>query len=411
LKKSQLLPITMAALAALSTRASTTNAQSLPSVRQVGRIVTKSATTIPSIAGVRELPHGRVLVNDTLVRRLYLFDSALTSRVVLLDSTEDASNSYGGSPGGMIPYRGDSTLFVEPSLAAMLLLDPGGRVARSVPVPSPIELLFLAGGPYGAPGFDARGHLVYRGSALDRTTPRPAGTLSPYPERDSAPIVGLNLITRRTDTIALFRIPRTEVTIAAASNGQVGVTVKKDLLPIVDDWAVLPNGTLALIRGGDFHIDWIDPNGKRSSTGRVPFPWRTLSRAEKVSFTDSARSAADSATAALKARLAQQFEGTGIEPLQPIEPQYSSPAELPDRFPAFEPSSTHADPEGNLWVRTTQRMHGEPIYYLVNRKGAVVDRLQLPARSSLAGFGRNNSVYLTVRDPAGGVRLERARVR
>jgi hypothetical protein len=411
LKNPRLLPITLAALGALAAEASTSSAQSLPSVRRLGRIVTKSATTVPSIAGVRELPHGRVLVNDTVARRLYLFDSALTSRVVLLDSTEDAGNSYGGSPGGIIAYRGDSTLFVDPSIAAMLLLDPSGRVARSVAVPNPVELLFLAGGAYGTPGFDARGHLVYRGSALDRTTPRPAGTLSPYPERDSAPIVGLNLITRRTDTIALFRIPRILVTVAAASNGQVGVTVRKDLLPIVDDWAVLPNGALALIRGGDFHIDWVDPNGKRSLTGRVPFPWRALSRAEKVAFTDSVRSAADSATAALKDRLAEQFEGTGMEPPEPIEPQYGPSTQLPDRFPAFEPSSTHADPEGNLWIRTTQRVHGEPVYYLANRKGTVIDRLQLPAGSSLAGFGRNNSVYLAVIDPAGGVRLERARVR
>jgi hypothetical protein len=408
LKNPRLLSITLAMLA---THASTTTAQSLPSVRRLGRVVTKSATTIPSIASVRELPHGRVLVNDTVARRLYLFDSALTSRVVLLDSTEDAGNSYGGSPGGMIAYRGDSTLFVDPSIAAMLLLDPSGRVARSVAVPNPVELLFLAGGPYGTPGFDARGHLVYRGSALDRTTPRSAETLSPYPERDSAPIVGLNLVTRRTDTIAPLRIPKTLVTIAAAGNGQVGVTVRKDPLPSVDDWAILPNGALALIRGGDFHIDWVDPNGKRSSTGRVPFPWRTLSRAEKVAYMDSVRSAADSAAAALKARLAQQLEGTGIEVPQPIEPQFGSPTEMPDRFPAFEPNSTHADPDGNLLIRTTQRVRGEPVYYLVNRKGTVIDRLQLPAGSSLAGFGRNNSVYLAVTDPAGGVRLERARVR
>jgi len=407
LKNPRFLSITLAMLA---TQASPTIAQSLPSVRQLGRIVTKSAQTVPGIAGARELPHGRVLVNDTGARRLYLFDSALTSRMVVLDSTEGSKNSYGASPGGLIAYRGDSTLFVDPSFVSMLLIDPAGKVTRAVAGPNPVDLLFLAGGAFGTPDFDARGRLVYRGSALDRT-PRPAGTLSPYPERDSAPIVGLNLFTKKADTIALFRIPRTVVTIAEDSDGRFRTTVKKHLLPTVDDWTILPDGSLALIRGGDFHIDWIGQNGKRSSSGKIPFLWRRLTEGAKVAFIDSVRFAADTAIAAQEIRLAERFYGTGIEPPEPIEPEYGSPSDLPDSFPAFEPNSTQADPYGIIWIRTTQRVNGRPVYYLLNRKGTVIDRLQLPSGRTIAGFGRNHMVYLAHIDPTGGVRLERAQVR
>ncbi|MDP9278114.1 MAG: hypothetical protein M3P00_01705 [Gemmatimonadota bacterium] len=407
MKKPRLLSITLAMLVAL---ASTTVAQSLPPVRQLGRIITTSPLTVPSIASTRELSRGRVLVNDTVARRLYLFDSALRSRVVVLDSTESAKNSYGNSPGGIIAFRADSTLFASPALVAMLLIDPAGRATRLVPGATAAELLFLAGGRFGTPGFDSRGRLLYRGSARDRTTRRPAETLSPYPERDSAPIVALNLITGRSDTIALFRIPKEVVTITE-ENGAFRTMVKSDPLPVVDDWAVLPNGSLALIRGRDFHIDWIDQNGKRSSGGKIAFPWRNLTENAKVAFMDSVRFATDTAIAKQEIRLAERFKGTDNEPPEAIEPDYVSPSELPDHLPAFEPNSTNADPEGILWIRTTQRVNGRPVYYLVNRKGMVIDRVQVPSGRTIAGFGRNHTIYLANTDPSGGIRLERAQAR
>jgi hypothetical protein len=407
LKNPLLLSITLVMLAA---QASSAIAQSLPPVRQLGRIVAKSAQAVPGIAGVRELPHGKVLANDTVARRLYLFDSALTSRMVVLDSTEGAKNSYGDSPGGMVAYRGDSTLFVGPSFVSMLLIDPTGRVSRSITGPKPGEMLFLAGGPFGAPGFDSRGRLVYRGSARDRT-PRPAGTLSPYPERDSAPLVRLDLNTGNTDTIALFRIPNVVATIREEPDGRFMTTVRKHPLPAVDDWVILSDGSLALIRGRDFHIDWIDRNGKRSSSGRVPFPWRRLTDNAKVVFMDSVRFATDTALAAQEFRLAERLKGTGLEPPEPVEPDYLAPSELPDSVPAFEANSAQADPHGIIWIRTTQRVEGRPVYYLVNRRGTAIDRVQLPTGRKIVGFGRNHTVYLAYTEPNGEVRIERARVR
>jgi len=408
LKNPRLLSIS---LAMLVTPASTTIAQSLPPVRQLGRIVTKSPLTVPSIASIRELSGGRVLINDTVARRLYLFDSALRSRVVVLDSSEGAKSGYGYSPGGMIAFRGDSTLFASPALATMLLMNPAGRPTRLVAGPTPAEMLFLGGGRFGTPGFDSRGRLLYRGSARDRATPRSAGNLSPYPERDSAPIVALNLITGKTDTIARFRIPKEVVTITEEPDGTFRTIVKRDPLPVVDDWAVLPNGSLALVRGRDFHIDWIDQNGKRSSGVRIPFPWRNLTESAKSAFMDSVRFATDTAIAAQEIRLAERFKGTDNEPPAPMAPDYVSPSELPDKVPAFEPNSTKVDPEGILWIRTTQRVQGRPVYYLVNRKGTVVDRVQAPSGRTIVGFGRNHMVYLAQNDPAGGVRLERAQWR
>jgi hypothetical protein len=85
---------------------------------------------------------------------------------------------------------------------------------------------------------------------------------------------------------------------------------------------------------------------------------------------------------------------------------------LPDYRPAFTAGSARGDLEGNLWVRTTSPVgNAGPIYFVINKKGEVIDRVQLPESRVLAGFGRNGDVYLSVRDAEGNVRVERAKIR
>jgi hypothetical protein len=51
-----------------------------------------------------------------------------------------------------------------------------------------------------------------------------------------------------------------------------------------------------------------------------------------------------------------------------------------------------------------------PVYDIINRKGELIDRVQLPANRVLAGFGEGGVVYLAVRDGA-TAHLERARIK
>ena len=85
---------------------------------------------------------------------------------------------------------------------------------------------------------------------------------------------------------------------------------------------------------------------------------------------------------------------------------------LPDYRPAFTAGSARGDLDGNLWVRTTSPVgNAGPIYFVINKKGEVIDRVQLPESRVLAGFGKNGDVYLSVRDAEGNVRVERAKIR
>ena len=101
-----------------------------------------------------------------------------------------------------------------------------------------------------------------------------------------------DLATRKLDTVTFFKTPKINLTITQAPNGG-GVRVQSTINPMPqgDDWTLLPDGTIAIVRNRDFHVDWLDANGKMTSTAKIPFEWERLTDEQKVAFVDSARTA------------------------------------------------------------------------------------------------------------------------
>jgi hypothetical protein len=62
-------------------------------------------------------------------------------------------------------------------------------------------------------------------------------------------------------------------------------------------------------------------------------------------------------------------------------------------------------------VRTipTKPTPGGAVYEVIDRAGKLVDRVQVPAGTTIAGFGKGGVVYLGMRDAA-GVHLQRVRM-
>jgi hypothetical protein len=87
------------------------------------------------------------------------------------------------------------------------------------------------------------------------------------------------------------------------------------------------------------------------------------------------------------------------------------PEELPDYKPPFFSNAVRADADGNLWVMTipTKPVVGGPVYDVINAKGELVERVQVPKDRMIIGFGKG-TVYLAMRDGNKTV-LEKARIR
>ena len=435
----------------------TAQAQSLPPVRPLGATVARSTEPMGTVTTAVALPGGKVLVNDILKRRVLLLDSTFTQVIVVADSTSSTANAYGVRPGGLLSYRGDSALFVDPASMSMLVVNTEGRITRVMSAPRPQDVGFLVGGPNGIPGFDAKGKLVYRAQPQIRMMgPRPAAGSGPtqiIPEfPDSAPVVRFDLAARTLDTAGFFKINRPQMSITQTANGGISMSSKVNPIPTVDDWALLSDGTIAFVKGADYSIQWVDPDGSRRSTGKVPYEWQRLDEDGKVALLDSARKAMEEARERAQAQMAagggpmavaaggagMEFvvragagaaappargggaaDGRGGAPSGPGGMRLELPPinlvnvdELPDYRPAFTAGSARGDLDGNLWVRTTSPVGNEgPIYFVINTKGEVIDRVQLPQGRTIAGFGKNGDVYLALRDAEGNARVERARIK
>jgi hypothetical protein len=435
--------LTLIALGASSLLAQT---PARPPVRQLPTPSSTSIDVLGSLAAVRHLPNGNVLVNDQAGRRLLLLDSTLKRVAIVADSSSGA-NGYGARPGGLIAYRGDSTLFVDPAALSMLVIDPAGRITRVMAAPRPDDVNFLIGGAFGNPGFDAQGRLVYRPFRLNFTPPAPGQPFVPPPPPESAAVIRYDLAARKLDTAGFFKLPKVTLTTSTDANGGVRRQVQMNPLPIVDDWAVLSDGSIAFVRGQDYHVDFIGPDGTRTAGTKIPYDWQRMTDEDKVAFIDSTR------TAILRQRAAGGppggaggLGGNGVLSAGPQgmtitfggppgggggdgarqvvvagalsgaggtlpPPVFVSPSELPDYKPVFGPGGVRADADARLWVRTipTKPTPGGAIYEVIDRTGKVVDRVQVPAGTTIIGFGAGGVVYLGMRD-ASGIHLQRSRL-
>jgi len=120
------LPIFFATLA---------GAQQQPPIRQLAPIAAKSSVQWNNIIGVRALPGGRVLVNDIVGRKVVLLDSTLAAVTIVADTTPATSTAYSGRIASIIPFRADSTLFVDPQSMSMMVVDPNGKMTRVMALP------------------------------------------------------------------------------------------------------------------------------------------------------------------------------------------------------------------------------------------------------------------------------------
>ena len=442
---------------AASVTATPLAAQTLPPVRPIGATVARSTEPMGTVTTAIALPGGKVLVNDILKRRVLLLDSTFTQVTVVADSTSSTANAYGNRPGGLLSYKGDSALFVDPASLSMLVINSDGKITRVMSAPRPQDVGFLVGGPNGVPGFDAKGKLVYRAQPQFRmaSPARGGGGGGPtmmMPEfPDSVPVVRFDLAARSLDTAGFFKVNRPNMSVTQTASGGFSMTSKINPIPTVDDWALLSDGTIAFVKGADYSIHWVDPDGSKRMTGKVPYEWQRLDDDSKAALLDSARKALEEARERAQAQMAAgggpmvmpmgagdmvttrvvvggggggnpPSRGTGdgrggapgpggarIE-MPPVNMVNAD--ELPDYRPAFTAGSARGDLDGNLWVRTTSPVgNAGPIYFVINTKGEVIDRVQLPEGRQIAGFGKSGDVYLALRDAEGNARVERAKIK
>lgn len=369
-------------------------------VRQLGRVVSSDTTVLMGVAAVRQLPNGSIIVNDATKRQLVVFDSTLTKYTIIADTSTNSPNSYGfsGAQGGLIPYVGDSSIFIDAQSSAYLVIDANGRFARVMAPTTPFDSYYIASGQFGVADFDPQGRMVYRTQRRANyqqffSTRDPSGKPSVHLLPDSAPILRTDFDKRTVDTIVMIKGPVQKIAIVSGSNFTTSYEVVNPL-PVGDEWTLLPDGTVAIVRGQDYHVDWLSMDGTLTSSPKMPFDWKRISIEEKQAVLDSVKRAYDEAEAK-KPPPPPPIPGQTAMPRKPFITVEAK--ELPDFYPAVRQGQVRADREGNVWIlpsTSAAASGGGLIYDVVNRQGEIKERVQLPKGRSLVGFGRNGVIYL-----------------
>ncbi len=412
-----------------------------PAVRDLPAPASVSAGTFGAISGVRGLPGGRALVNDATNHRLILLDSTLQVQAIVLDSS--VGHSYGQRQGGLLRYLGDSSLFIDAASLSGLLIDGSGKVVRQLAVPSRLMQNIIAPThqAQGYPDVDAKGRILFRAPVTGQVRP---GTIE-QARYDSMFIGRLDLTTHVQDTIATLHLSRATVSVPTAS-GRGPPRLLVDPIPFSDDWAVLTEGSLAIVRAHEYRLELVGPDGSHQTSPPISFPWRRVDDAEKQHLIDSASHA--EAVAAANAYYCQVVgwansngmpypKGFSIPPdvrcsplpagwvlppatpsPQPVgadppppppqpgpgEPREVLPVnQLADYRPPFAAGGVRADADNHVWIRTLAGLPTEQgvVYDIIDRTGQIVARIRVRLGQVVVGFGPGNRVYLATQDPTG----------
>lgn len=381
------------AAVALSFTSAIATAQQLPPVRQLGAPVATTTQSFRSVPSIRALSDGRVLVSDGVQRSLVMFDSMFSKSQPVLSPSGAAATQFPARGGILLPTVADTTLVFDAAGFSFVVLDGAGQVARVMAIPRPMDAWVMMGSNGGAPVIDSKMRMIYRTRMPPTGFSRATGNAI-YP--DTAPVVAVSFDTRQADTLAWMKVPPYIPSVSGRDpDGRMRITSIAPPFELTDEWAALQDGTIAIIRWRDYHVDWITPDGKKESSPRTAWNWVRMSDEDKGRFIDTLKMTYQKNDSISRT----QMMSMGPASAMPIfETLTVAPSEVPDYPPPFVPRATRVDLEGRIWVleRANVGSKAPLVYDVIDRTGQIVDRVAMPPNGAVIGFGPGGSVFLSI---------------
>lgn len=205
---------------------------------------------------------------------------------------------------------------------------------------------------------------------------------------DSASVVVWRGAAGRTDTLARVGMRPIEFTARTTAP-------RLDAFDPIDAWGVFRDGRVMVVRGRDYGIELIDPDGRVTRAGHGPTPMLPLTRVDAELMRDSLNRA--------------RAEVLRMMPMNPMSgeagvasggrPWPVLPDPLPSHWPLLRGDMVRVDWQGRAWVgvRTAPRDTGASRYDLFDRDGRFLKAVTVDAGGMVIGFGRS-AVFVAWRD-------------
>ena len=188
--------------------------------------------------------------------------------------------------------------------------------------------------------------------------------------------------------MAYMRVAKNNVqTSGSAGSMQVRVGVSNPFQPR-DEWAVTPDGRVAVLRSPEYRVDWYGPNGK-SSAPAIPYDKIKVTEKHKQEWRDSRK---QQTSLMVTMNNGQRSVRTGPPPADTPDP-----GDWPEIMPPFLDNAVFVAPNGMIWVSRTREAGDAPNFDVIDASGKVAMRVELPKKTRLVGVG-NGTVYATRSD-------------
>ncbi len=367
--------------------------------QQQQRLAKADATfseSFSTVRGLLELDDGKLLISDGLGQALMLVD---------LDAgTADTIGRVGGgpqeyrAPDGLWPLPGGSILLVDLGNGRLSVMNSAFEVGQTYPIMGASTRPGFGGTLIRIPrGVDGTGKLYLQAS----------GGMGPDGQlRDSATVVRWDPATDQVDTVAMVKEQDRELSTSGSPNNR-NVSVSTIPLSPRDGWAASTDGRVALVRAGDYSVQWMHPDGTITQGPSNRYDPVRVGQAEKEAWVDQLgrNGLAISMMIQNGQRRASFSRGGPSSRGQSGVDSYS----WPDAMPAFDASGIRIDPNGILWVQRSGKVDAEVLFDLFDEQGNMVKQVTLPPGREIVGFGKG-VVYTATADEFDLMWLERFRV-
>ena len=220
---------------------------------------------------------------------------------------------------------------------------------------------------------------------------------------DSADIVRIHRGSRGYTPVARIKLGEVTRSTSGGANEQ-NVSISPVPLSPEDAWGVAPDGSIVVARAGDYHLEWIRPDGSVIRGPAVPYDPVRIRQEEKEEYlAEQSRSGGGIRVGVTveNGQMSMQFARGGETDARAVD-QFS----WPDTKPAFYGGRIPVDPLGRAWIRRHVDAGEESTYDVFDASGNPLGTMALPHGKRVVGFGPE-SLYVVAFDDLDLSYLER----
>jgi len=346
---------TIAALVVVTT--GSLHAQKLPS-QSLGKPAATFPEPVSSPVGFRALDAQRVIVADQLEGAVSLLDFA-SGTTTPIGRQGDGPGEY-GMPGPLFA-AGDTTYMLDMGNRRLLVITPAGQLlSTTIPLSQP-------GLPVFPRGVDAQGRIYFDLGGIAMPG------LEESARTGRAPLIRWDRTTNQYDTLGTVQFPP----MAPVGPGEVRISLGGGAYQPRDDWSVLPDGRVGLVRAAEYHVEWLG-HGAPVVGPDVQYTPVKVGEDEKNAWADQMASRG----------MIVEVENGRRRTRRPPRPDITRMT-WPEVMPPFTGTrAVLASPNGDLWVRRAQPAKASgAIYDVFDGSGRPVRRVTLEGNRVVLGFG------------------------